>query len=99
MPLQPKKAIAAVAIAQEWLPSSIYACGFGTGLVWLFFSLTGLVTKIAKVTPHCVIRGIELALGILLAVKGLQMVSEAWLLGIISIFVISAATLVLGKTC
>jgi len=88
MPLQPKKAIAAMAIAQEWSPSLIYACGFGTGVVWLVLSLSGLITKIAKATPHCVIRGIQFALAILLAIKGIQMISEAWLLGIVSILII-----------
>lgn len=88
MPLQPKKAIAAVAISQGWPPSLIYASGFGTGVIWLLLVLTGLIKKIARVTPHSVTRGIQLALGILLAYKGFQMVSGGWLLGIISILIV-----------
>jgi len=88
MPLQPKKAIAAVAISQKWSPSLIYASGFGTGIIWLFIASTGFIKNIVKLTPHCVIRGIQLALGILLAIKGFQMMSTGLLLGIISILII-----------
>jgi len=88
MPLQPKKAIAAVAISQEWSPSLIYSSGFGTGVIWLFHAMTGLINKIVRVTPHSVIRGIQLALGILLAYKGFQMISGGWLLGVLSILIL-----------
>jgi hypothetical protein len=57
MPIEPKKALAAVAIAQKWSPSMVYATGFGTGLIWLVLALTGLVQKMAAVTPRSVVRG------------------------------------------
>jgi len=88
MPLQPKKVLAAVAIAQKWPPSLIYASGFGTGLVWLFFALTGLIQKIAAITPTSVVRGIQVSLGILLAVQGFNMVSTSWVLGLASIAIV-----------
>lgn len=88
MPLQPKKAIAAMAIAQGWSPSLIYASGFATGVIWLLLSFSGLINKIARITPHCVTRGIQLALGILLAFKGIEMISGNWLLGAVSILVV-----------
>ena len=33
MPIEPKKALAAAAIAQKWSPSMVYATGFGAGLI------------------------------------------------------------------
>ncbi|MFQ6084224.1 MAG: putative sulfate/molybdate transporter, partial [Candidatus Aminicenantia bacterium] len=74
--------------SQKWSPSLIYASGFGTGIVWLVLALTGFIKKIVKLTPKCVIRGIQLALGILLAIEGLKMISGGLLLGIISILIV-----------
>src|SRR5512139_3917384 len=67
MPIEPMKVLAVIAMAQHWTPSMIYASGFGMGLVWIIFALTGLVEWMAKVAPPSVIRGIQAALGVLLA--------------------------------
>jgi MFS superfamily sulfate permease-like transporter len=93
MPLQPKKVVAVVAISQRWTPQMIYSCGLGLGIFWLLFSFTGLIEKIVKSIPKCVVRGIQVALGFMLGLLGLSMVKEAgwidgWLLGLISIFII-----------
>jgi len=85
MPIQPMKLLAVVAIAQQWSPSMVYASGFAMGLIWLFIALTGIMGWIARVTPHSVIRGIQVTLGVLLAVEALKMVSTWWMLGIASI--------------
>ncbi|MFC1991524.1 putative sulfate/molybdate transporter [Chloroflexota bacterium] len=88
MPLQPQKVLAAVAIAQRWPPSLIYASGFGTGVIWLVLAFTGLIQKIAAITPSSVVRGIQVTLGILLAIKGFKMVSTGWILGVVSIIIV-----------
>lgn len=88
MPLEPKKAVATVAISQRWSPSLIYASGFGLGLVWLVLAFSGLIEKIVKITPRCVTRGIQLALGITLAITGFGMIKSWWILGIISIILV-----------
>ena len=76
MPLQPKKVIAVMAIAQKWQPKLIYASGFGTGVVWLFLSLTGWIQKLTNHTPKSVVRGIQIALGVMLGWQGLK-----WIIG------------------
>lgn len=88
MPIEPKKVLAAVAITQRWPPSLVYATGFGTGIIWLALSLTGLIQKIAAVTPRSVVRGIQVALGVMLAVEGFKMVATGWVLGIISVVIV-----------
>ena len=88
MPIQPKKVLAATAIAQRWSPSLIYAAGFGTGLIWVILAFTGLVQKIAALTPRSVVRGIQVALGIMLAIQGFNLIntgSIVWILGAVSI--------------
>ena len=88
MPIEPKKVLAAAAISQGWSPSLIYASGFGTGVIWLILGFTGLIQKIAAITPRSTVRGIQIALGIMLAVQGFKMVSTGWILGIISILIV-----------
>lgn len=88
MPIEPMKVLAVVAIAQGWSPSLIYASGFGMGLLWLVFALTGFMNYIAKITPKAVIRGIQVSLGVLLALEALKMLSNWWILGAISVLII-----------
>jgi len=88
MPIEPKKVLAVVAISQRWSPSLIYASGFGTGVIWLVLAFTGLIQKIAAITPRSVVRGIQVALGILLAIEGFKMVSTGWILGAVSIIIV-----------
>ena len=88
MPIEPKKVLAVVAISQGWPPSLIYAAGFGTGVIWLILAFTGLIQKIAAITPTSVVRGIQVALGILLAIEGFKMVSGGWILGVASIIIV-----------
>ncbi len=95
MPLQPKKVIAAVAISQSWTPGLVYGAGLGLGITWLVLAATGLVDCLIKITPHCIIRGIQVALGISLGWLSLQMLGQGpfslvgnWGLGLAAILVI-----------
>lgn len=88
MPIEPKKVLAVVAIAQKWPPSLIYATGFGTGVIWMILGFTGLIQKIALLTPRSVVRGIQVALGLMLAVEGFRMVATGWILGVVSIVIV-----------
>ncbi len=88
MPLQPKKVIAASAIAQGWSPSLIYASGFGLGLIWLALVLTGLLRKLLDVTPTFIVRGIQLALAAMLAWQALQWMRPAPLLALAAIIIV-----------
>ena len=87
IPVQPMKVIAVAAIAQQWSPSMVYACGFAMGIIWLLFALVGVMDRIAKVVPTSVVRGIQVALGMLIAVRALKMLSDWWALGIIFIII------------
>ncbi|MFQ5612916.1 MAG: putative sulfate/molybdate transporter [Anaerolineae bacterium] len=95
MPLQPKKVVAAVALSQGWRPGLVYGAGLGLGLIWLVLSVTGLVDWLVKITPRCVIRGIQVALGILLGRLSLEMLGQGpftvagnWGLGLAAILII-----------
>ncbi|MFQ6135240.1 MAG: putative sulfate/molybdate transporter [Nitrososphaerales archaeon] len=85
MPVEPMKAIAGIAIANEYAPDTIMLAGMLTGLAILALSLTGLLTRFQKLVPKAVVRGIQMGLGISLAVKGLTMISRTPMLGFDSI--------------
>lgn len=84
MPIEPMKVIAIAAIAQHWTPSMVYASGFGMGIIWIFFAITGIVGWLGRITPTCVIRGIQITLGVLLVVEAYKLLSTGWLLGIVA---------------
>ena len=90
MPLQPKKVIAVAAIAQRWPPSRVYASGLGLGITWFILVFTGLLRKVIELTPLFVVRGIQLALGVVLAWQGLKMMRPAPLLGLVAIVIVLA---------
>jgi MFS superfamily sulfate permease-like transporter len=88
VPIEPMKVLAVVAITQRWRPSLIYATGFGTGVMWLILGFSGLIQRIAVLTPRSVVRGIQVALGVMLAIEGFKMVATGWILGVISIVIV-----------
>ena len=73
IPVQPMKAIAAVAIAEGLAPGEIAAAGFLSGAILLALALTGLVTVAERWIPRPVVRGIQLGVGLNLAAKGVTM--------------------------
>jgi MFS superfamily sulfate permease-like transporter len=87
MPIEPMKVLAVAAIAQHWSPSMVYASAFGMGIIWIFFAVTGIVGWLARVTPHSVIRGIQVTLGILLIMEAIKMLSTGWILAAVSVII------------
>ncbi|MEN6475071.1 MAG: putative sulfate/molybdate transporter [Syntrophaceae bacterium] len=90
MPIQPMKVLAVMAIAQAWTPSLVYASAFAMGLVWIFFSLTNIMGFMARITPLSVVRGVQVALGVLLALQALPMLKSSWVLAAVSIALVVA---------
>lgn len=88
MPIEPMKALAIMAIAQAWSPDKVLASGLAMGLTWLLFGLTGAMTWIAANTPRAVTRGIQLALGVQLALQGAKMASDSWGLAVGALLVV-----------
>jgi len=74
IPVQPMKAIAAVAIAETLSPGSIAAAGLGAGAIVLVLGITGGVGVIERWVPRPVVRGIQLGVGLKLLIKGVSMI-------------------------
>lgn len=75
MAVQPMKAIAAVALTEGLTVPEILAAGATVSAVILVLGLTGLITWLNSIVPRSVVRGLQLALGLSLLMKGLQLVA------------------------
>ena len=76
VPVQPLKAVGAIAIANPALitESVIGASGIIFGVTLLLLAISGTVDKIAKLFTQPVVRGIQLALGLVFLRKGVELI-------------------------
>lgn len=72
MPVQPLKMMAVLVIAQRIPGATLYGAGFAIGVTVLLLSLTGALERLARIIPHCVVRGVQLGLGLSLATLALR---------------------------
>ena len=82
-PVQPMKAIAAVATTQAAqtaviTQAAVYGASLVTGLLWLVLGLTGAATHISKLVPRFVVVGIILGLGLGFMLEGIKMMNGGW---------------------
>lgn len=75
MAVQPMKAIAAVALTEGLTLPQILAAGATVSLFVLVLGVTGLIDRLNRLVPRSVVRGLQLALGLSLLMKGMQMVA------------------------
>lgn len=78
MPVQPMKAIGALAVAQAGAVSqaSIAAAGLVTGLLWLLLGASGVAGRIARIVPKEVVAGIVTGLGLSFMLQGGRMMAD-----------------------
>lgn len=98
MAVQPMKAIAAVALTEGLTAPEILAAGITVSAVVFLLGVTGLIDWVGRVVPKSVVRGLQLALGLSLLMKGLQMVAgtgvavglDSWITGALATLVVLA---------
>lgn len=80
IPVQPMKAIAAVAITEGLTSGELMASGLLMGGLLLALALTGTIDILNKIIPKPLVRGIQLGVGLKLAEKGVGWIVElpAW---------------------
>lgn len=82
-PVQPMKAIGAVAIVQaaggaELTPMAVIGAGLATGLMWSVLAITGLAQRAAGWVPRSALLGVVLGLGFSFMLEGLRMMGQVW---------------------
>ncbi len=76
VPVQPLKAVAAIAIVGGLSPSVISASALLMAAFLLLMAGTGAISQVAKLFPKVIIRGIQLGVGLILVKTGLLPVSK-----------------------
>jgi MFS superfamily sulfate permease-like transporter len=82
-PVQPMKAIGAVAATQAAqtatiTPATVYGASLVTGLLWLLLGVTGAARRLTSWVPRCVVVGIVLGLGFGFMLQGIKSMSGGW---------------------
>lgn len=97
IPVQPLKAVAAIALALHLPASTIASAGLLMGAVLLLIGITNLAPLLARLFTLPIVRGIQLGLGLLLAREGLRLIlgrREGWVLG--GVIAVSSLLIALG---
>ncbi len=84
-PVQPMKAIGAVAATQAAQTATItqatpYGADLVTGVAWLLLGMTGAANLVAKWVPRYVVTGIVLGPGMGFMLSGIKMMSAGWVI-------------------
>lgn len=76
MCVQPMKAIAAVALAEGLTQSQVTAAGIWMGIFMTILGITGLIDVVNRIVPVMVVSGLQMGVGINLAIHGITMVTK-----------------------
>ena len=76
MPVQPLKAIAAIVIAGGAPKEIVFGAGLVLGVVMTVLALTNVITPVARLVPHGVVRGIQFGLGMSLMLIAMRYVQR-----------------------
>lgn len=75
-PVQPLKALTALAVAQQLEPEVIHAAGLEIGLLLVVLSISGLADGLSRFFTKYVIRSLQFGVGVLLVISALKLVRE-----------------------
>lgn len=78
LPVQPLKAVSAIAIALSLAPSTIAAAGIMMGVLLLLLGVTDLASTLARFFTKPIIRGIQLGIGIILVRTAISLMGKPW---------------------
>ena len=92
LPVQPMKAISAVILTGGLRPGEVAAAGILVGVVLLLLGFTGWISRLARAIPQSVSAGLQLGLGLLMAVLGPKLILETPWLGFGSLVLLFALT-------
>jgi len=88
LPAEAKKVIGTIALEEKWRPEQVYMSGILTGVIWLFLGPSGLVKRLARITPVVVVRGIQFGLMLILLKQAILLMKTSALLSLMSIALI-----------
>jgi PPE-repeat protein len=94
MPVQPLKAMSAIAIATGLGYEVINAAGITMGVLLLIISVTGVSVRLGNIFPLSVIRGIQLGLGLILVKTSWSLIHPDFSVAVVAGVILIASLLV-----
>src|SRR5262249_3230087 len=90
VPVQPMKAIGAIATTQAAQTAtitagSVYGATLVTGLIWLALGITGAARHVARLMNRPVMVGVILGLGLSFMFDGAKLMAESWLVSAVAL--------------
>jgi MFS superfamily sulfate permease-like transporter len=85
LPVQPMKAVAVVLLTAELDPAALAWSGIMLGAALLLLGITGSITRLARIVPQSVLVGLQLGLGLALALLSVDLMATAPLLAIVTL--------------
>ena len=91
MPVQPMKAIGAIATTQAAQTAvitagAVYGAALATGLIWLVLGATGTAKWAARIMSRPIMLGIVLGLGLSFMLDGARLMASGWWLSALALF-------------
>ena len=85
IPVQPMKAVAALAVAGGLTAGAVRVAGLGVGVAVLLLGASGVADRLGRWTPAAVVRGLQLGVGAALAIRGtgwlMEEPADLWVAG------------------
>jgi len=96
VPVQPMKAVTALMLTSSLAPGSVATAGVMLGTVLLLLGATGLIDRLGRLVPQSVLTGLQLGLGISLALVALRLMAPTPLAAGLGLVVL-AGLLIAGR--
>lgn len=90
MAVQPMKAVSAVMLTGQMNAAEVAASGIMLGIIMLALGLTGAIGVISRLIPKSVTAGLQLGLGLSMAVLGLQLLLQTPWIGLLTLVALIA---------
>jgi predicted benzoate:H+ symporter BenE len=87
LPVQPKKVVGSVALAQAWSVPQVLGAGFGLGILWIILSISNTLSELLMRVPKPIVRGIQLGLAISLALTGAELMEQQLAMALFFLFI------------
>lgn len=87
LPVQPKKVVGSVALAQAWSVPQVLGAGFGLGILWIILSISNKLSDLLMKVPKPVVKGIQLGLAISLALTGAELMEQQLAMALLFLFI------------
>ncbi len=93
IPVQPMKVIAALLMTDHLAPGMLAASGVLIGVILIGLALTGWVDRLARLVPQSVLSGLQLGLGLSLALVAWPMLASSLILAVVAVAALGLSVL------